>query len=221
VIADPGGNNFFTATPTGEVTLGARFSPFLVNGDSVESVPTSITVGPDGAYYVGEYTGTPYPERSARVYRVVPGGEPEVFADGFTQITGLDFDDQGNMYVLEYSVNSTIDPEAELLGSLVQVSPDGSRRTLVEPGEGLIAPNGLTIGSDGEIYVSNRSVFVGEGQVVRVGHSIAVPETTSAWVVLMLGTLGTGLLLKRKRQSPMACQGNVNSFEPGRKATCA
>ncbi len=157
VIADPGGNNFFTADLTGKVSLGARFSPFSVNGVSVESVPTAITVGPDGAYYVGELTGSPYPEGGARVYRVLPGGEPEVYADGFTQIAGLDFDDEGKLYVLEYSVNSIINPNADLLGSLTQISPDGTRKTLIGAGEGLVAPNGLTIGSDKAIYISNRS----------------------------------------------------------------
>jgi len=212
VIADAGGNNFFTTDLTGEVSLGARFAPFTVDGVSVESVPTSITVGPDNAYYVGEYTGVPYPEGGARVYRVVPGSEPEIFADGFTQITGLDFDDQGNLYVLEYSVNSTIDPAAELLGALTQISPDGSRQTLVAPGEGLIAPNGLTTGSDGSIYVSNRSVFVGEGEVVRIKSSaVPVPETTSVWGALLFGfgTLRICFLSRHKRKLLIEAQSNV------------
>ena len=179
VIADPGGNNFFTANTTGNVSLNSRFAPRSVNGVSVESVPTSITVGPDGAYYLGEYTGAPYPEGGARIYRVLPGEEPEVYADGFTQITGLDFDDEGNLYVLEYSTNSTIDPNAELTGALIQLAPDGTRKTIVGPGEGLVSPNGLAIGPDGAIYVSNNSTVIGEGQVVRIERSASVPEPSS------------------------------------------
>lgn len=206
IIADPGGNNFFTADLAGNVTLGARFAPRVINGVSVESVPTSITIGPDGAYYVGELTGTPYPEGSARVYRVVPGNEPEIYADGFTQITGLDFDDQGNLYVLEYSVNSLIDPTAELTGALIQVSPDGVRRTVVGAGEGLVAPNGLTISPDGAIYVSNFTTTVGAGQVVRVESSASVPEPSSALGVLAFGVLGISSVLKHKQKQLMEGQ---------------
>jgi hypothetical protein len=197
VIADPGGNNFFTADIAGNVSLGARFAPRVINGVSVESVPTSITIGPDGAYYIGELTGAPYPEGSARVYRVIPGNEPEIYADGFTQITGLDFDDKGNLYVLEYSVNSLIDPTAELIGALIQVSPDGVRRTVVGAGEGLVAPNGLTIGPDGAIYVSNFTTTVGTGQVVRIDPRVSVLEPNNALGVLVIGAIGVGSLLRR------------------------
>ena len=197
VIADPGGNNFFTADIAGNVSLGARFAPRVINGVSVESVPTSITIGSDGAYYIGELTGAPYPEGSARVYRVIPGNEPEIYADGFTQITGLDFDDKGNLYVLEYSVNSLIDPTAELMGALIQVSPDGVRRTVVGAGEGLVAPNGLTIGPDGGIYVSNFTTTVGTGQVVRIDPRVSVPEPNNALGVLVIGAIGVGSLLRR------------------------
>ncbi len=198
VIADPGGNNFFTADLTGNVALENSFPPFDVNGVPVESVPTSITQGPDGAYYVGEFTGAPYPEGGAKVYRVAPGREPEVYSSGFTQITGLEFDSGGNLYVLEYSVNSTNDPNAELLGRITKIAHDGTREILVNPGEGLIAPNGLTIGPDHALYVSNRSTILGEGEVIRVKTLATVPEPSFIGGLLMLGTLGTGLLLKRR-----------------------
>jgi hypothetical protein len=168
VIADAGGNNYFTANSEGKVSLGARFAPSVVNGVAAESVPTSITIGPDGAYYVGEFKGMPYPEGDARIYRVEPGKEPEIYAEGFTQIAGLDFDDEGNLYVLEYSVNSVADRNAKLTGALIEISPNGARKTLIGAGEGLVAPNGLTVGPDDALYVSNNSVVIGEGQVVRI-----------------------------------------------------
>jgi hypothetical protein len=34
--------------------------------------------------------------------------------------------------------------------------------------EGLVAPGGMAIEPDGAIYVSNFSVFAGQGQVVRI-----------------------------------------------------
>jgi hypothetical protein len=57
----------------------------------VQSVPTSVVVGPDGAYYVGELTGAPFPVGGASVWRVVPGQEPTEYATGFTNIIDLGF----------------------------------------------------------------------------------------------------------------------------------
>ena len=57
----------------------------------VETVPTTVVVGPDGAYYVGQLTGFPFPVGGASVYRVAPGGEPEVYASGFTNIIDIGF----------------------------------------------------------------------------------------------------------------------------------
>jgi hypothetical protein len=53
----------------------------------MQAVPTSVVKGPDGAYYVGQLTGFPFPVGGANVFRVVPGHDPEVFAGGFTYIT--------------------------------------------------------------------------------------------------------------------------------------
>jgi hypothetical protein len=199
VIADPGGNNFFSVDFAGNVSLEARFSARIIDGVLVEPVPTSITVGPDGAYYVGEFSGIPYPENSARVYRILPGGEPEVYLDGFTQIIGLDFDPEGNLYVLEYSVNSILDFTAELAGAVTQISSDGTRRTIIGPGEGLVAPNGLTVGPDGALYISNYSNTIGTGQVVRLNLKVtaSVPEPSSVLAVLAVGALS--IVLQRRK----------------------
>ena len=40
---------------------------------AVQSVPTSVIVGPDGALYVGELTGVPFRAGTARVWRVAAG----------------------------------------------------------------------------------------------------------------------------------------------------
>lgn len=55
-------------------TLGvfpARPNP-LPGPPFYQSVPTSIAVGPDGALYVGELTGFPYPGGAAEVFRLDP-----------------------------------------------------------------------------------------------------------------------------------------------------
>ena len=67
----------------------------------MQAVPTGMVRGPDGALYVGQLTGFPFPVGGANVYRIVRGGEPEVYASGFTTITDIGFDERGRLYVLQ------------------------------------------------------------------------------------------------------------------------
>ena len=163
----------------------------------IESVPTGVTIGPDGALYVSELTGFPIPVGAARIYRVGADGETTVVADGFTQLTDLAFDAQGNLYALQFAN----DPywKGNLDGSVIQIAPDGTRTTLVS-GNGLEAATALTVGPDGAIYVSNKGASAGVGQVLRIENTEAVPEPTSALGVLAFGALGVGSFLKRKRK---------------------
>lgn len=125
-----------------------------------ETVPTSIAVGPDRAYYVGHLAGFPVVAGAANVYRVVTGSPPEVFLTGFTFIISLAFDAPGNLYVLQH-----LDGPGIPTGSLVKVAPDGTRTPLIA---GLTRPTGLAIGPDGAIYLSHRGTSVGTGEVLRV-----------------------------------------------------
>lgn len=125
-----------------------------------ETVPTSIAVGPDGAYYVGHLAGFPVVAGAANIYRVVDGAAPDVFLTGFTFIVSLAFDAIGNLYVLQH-----LDGPGITTGSLVRVATDGSRTTLIA---GLIRPTGLAIGPDGAIYLSHRGISVGTGEVLRI-----------------------------------------------------
>jgi hypothetical protein len=145
--------------PTGPAcpTLPADYPATLPK----ETVPTSITVGPDGAYYVGHLAGFPVVIGAANVYRIVPGEAPEVFLSGFTFIIGLAFDVTGNLYVLQHVDGAGM----TATGSLVRVAPDGSRTTLIA---GLTRPTGLAIGPDGSIYISHRGTSVGTGEVLRI-----------------------------------------------------
>jgi sugar lactone lactonase YvrE len=132
----------------------------------MQSVPNAVTMGPDGAYYVGELTGFPFPVGGARVYRVVPGSAPEIFAEGFTNIIDLAFDPDGHLYVLEIAANGLL--SGDITGALIRVESDGSLTPITVDGLGLVAPAGLAIGSNGDIYVSNFGIFAGGGEVVRI-----------------------------------------------------
>jgi hypothetical protein len=75
-----------------------------------EAVATSVAVGPDGAYYVGELKGFPAPTNRSRVWRIEPGtrhaecgSSPScsVVARGFTSIVDLSFGRDGTLHVVE------------------------------------------------------------------------------------------------------------------------
>ncbi|NMG18501.1 ScyD/ScyE family protein [Brasilonema bromeliae] len=161
----------------------------------IQSVPTGAAFGPDGALYVSEYTGFPFPVGKARIFRVGSNGEVTVYADGFTQLSDLEFDAQGNLYTIQYS-NA---PQWLGVGdaSLIQISPDGTRTTLLS-GNGLESATALTVGPDGAVYVSSKGDRPGVGQVLRVDPKAKVPEPSVVVGAVAFGVLGLSTLHKRK-----------------------
>ncbi|RUS97411.1 hypothetical protein DSM106972_085140 [Dulcicalothrix desertica PCC 7102] len=166
----------------------------------VQSVPTGAAIGLDGALYVGEYLGFPYPEGEARIFRIGEDNQPQVFADGFTHITDLTFDKNGNLLVLQFSDQAQWKGDLQNLpGSLIQLAPDGTRTTLVAAGEGLASADGITIGPDNQIYVTTRGVGLNLGQIVRVERT-RIPEPSSMLGLLVVSAIGGSAMLKRKHR---------------------
>jgi len=135
------------------------------SGLSIQSVPTDVIKGADGVYYVCEFTGFPFPEGDAKIYRIDASGKLEVFADGFTQLIDMAFDADGNLYVLQHMNQSGWKGKPD--GALIKITPNGERKTLIE-GDGLESPSAFTIGPDGAFYIINRGGNPGSGQIVRV-----------------------------------------------------
>jgi hypothetical protein len=185
VVADAGGNDLLRVGRDGRITVLAVFPirmvlapPFLglPPGTKIpmQAVPDSVVRGPDGAWYVGELTGFPFPKGAARIWRVVPGHKPTIVARGFTNIIDLAFDHRGRLNVLEISRNGLASSDP-LTGALFRIERDGSKTLLASTG--LVNPAGLAIGRDGAFYVSNFGTFPGSdpshslpgtGQVVRI-----------------------------------------------------
>ncbi|NES79688.1 MULTISPECIES: ScyD/ScyE family protein [Okeania] len=192
-IIDAGANDLLSVDLSeNETALEAVFeeiiaiNPFSGLEIPVQSVPTSITNGPDGAFYVGELTGFPFPDDGARIFRVVPGNEPEVYLEGFTQIIDLAFDNQGNLYVLEYAAQSLL--TGNPVGALIQISSDGTRRNI--GGDQLILPTAITVGADNAIYVANNGPFSELGEIIRfksTNEATPVPESSSILGLLIFG----------------------------------
>jgi hypothetical protein len=166
---------------------------------ATQAVPSNVAKGPDGAYYVSQFTGFPFAEGGAKIYRVGADGKSTVFADGFTQLTDLEFDTEGNLYALQYANQSAW--KGDLDGSVIKIAADGTRTTLLS-GNGLESPSALTIGADGAVYVTNRGDRPGLGQVIRIENTKSIPEPDSTFGVLAIAALGVGWL--HKKRSPIS-----------------
>jgi len=202
VVADAGGNDILGVTAGGTIStlavLPARPTPLPFGPPLIESVPTAVALGPDGAYYIGELTGAPYPRGFANVYRFDPlTGDLAVAVSGFTNIVDLTFGPDGGLYVLQLTTNGLASPTGPGPGALFRVDPVTGARALIAS-EGLSFPTGLVFGPDDSLYVSNLSTSPGGGQVLRI---TAVPEP-STFALLGLGLVGLfGYAWRRSRRT--------------------
>ena len=165
-----------------------------------ESVPTAITTGPDGALYVSELNGIPYPAGYSSIYRIsdpnaatsfdgkTPSGVPQVYASGFTAVNGLAFNDStGDMFVLQYTnANAVYDPTiapADLPpDTLIQVKPDGTRVTISGPE--LHLGNYVTVNqATGDVYVAIDNQGPATANSPGTGEILDYKQdpTTGAW----------------------------------------
>ena len=182
LMTDAGANALLRVRADGEISTVAvfhsrgstpprpSFAPVDERGFATiaDAVPTSVVLGPDGAYYVSELTGVPFVDTRANVYRVVPADEPQMFfiqdacVTGFKMILDMAFDDEDNLYVLQHATGAVQRPGP---GVLIRVTPDkgqsgvcaqyqaGTRTTVLS---GLSRPTSVVIGPDGAIYVTNN-----------------------------------------------------------------
>lgn len=137
LVVDAGGNSLHRIDRNGDAELVATFPVELLSTDNFnqlagcppeapycatdgapfipgQSVPTSVVVGPDGDYWVGELKGFPAPTNQSAVYRI-DAGATDVACDGtdarcekvgfdfeFTSIVDLTVGPDGKLYVSEF-----------------------------------------------------------------------------------------------------------------------
>jgi hypothetical protein len=173
VVADAAANDLLSVTATGKISVLAVFpiqyeTLTATNGHTqriaVQSVPTSVAVGRDGALYVGELTGYPFRPGFARIWRVEPGRTATVYATGFSSISAIAFDNRGRLLVLEIDRDGLLDTKAS--GELIRL--DGPKRRTVLETSGLVSPTGVAVAPDGDIYISNNGTSATHGEIVRL-----------------------------------------------------
>jgi hypothetical protein len=169
LVVDAGGNDLLRVAANGEISLLATFPSKFER--PVDSVPTKVVVGPDGAYYVSELSGNPFTPGAANIYRVVPGEAPSVFLSGFKTVIDIAFTENGNLYVLEHSKDTT--PGIGSPGTLKRVelagcatAPNLCPRTIVRMG--LRRPTSIALGLAGEVYITVNGLDAGLGEVWRI-----------------------------------------------------
>jgi hypothetical protein len=168
-IADAGANAVIRINLDTSINTVAVFPNTIVPSPfggtiPMQAVPTTVTFGPGGNLFVGQLTGFPFPAGAANIFQVPgAGGSPTVVASGFTNI--IDFALASNLtaFVLEHDANGLFAPGDA--GRLVRVNPNGTQSVITTS---LVRPGGIAIGPDGALYITNRSVSNGTGEVVRI-----------------------------------------------------
>jgi hypothetical protein len=106
LVADAAGNSLLVVDQKGSIDWVATFP----EQDGAQAVPTSVAIGSDGAYYVGELTGFPFPTGISRVWRIEPGTRHaacgtssacSIVVTGRTAIIDLQFGPDGRLYVAQ------------------------------------------------------------------------------------------------------------------------
>jgi hypothetical protein len=111
-------------------------------------VPTALAY--HGNFYLGNLGTFPQDAGSSNIWKVTPSGNIKRDVTGFNMVLGLAFDRRNRMYVLEASAAPAPTPGT---GRITRVSSNGKQRTVIA--DGLFLPTGMTLGPDGNLYVSN------------------------------------------------------------------
>ena len=200
LVSDAANNDLLRVWPNGKTKTVARLKPRTVKVPAglgpdappagtpfvAEAVATSVTVGSDGYWYVGELRGFPATPGTSEIWRIKPGsigavcdpvkpnkGNCQRYADGYTSIVDLAGGPHGTLAVVELARDSWLAFESggSTIGALFLQYPGkhhraGYKRELVR-GQ-LNLPGGAAFNRWGGLYVS-APVF-GPGAVYKVKY---------------------------------------------------
>lgn len=193
LVADAAGNDIIRVTPAGDAWTVARFGVRLVSTDHLsepglppalpaEAVPTTVTIGPDGAIYVGQLMGFPFRPGTSNIWRIEPDAtgaectvgvvddDCSVYLEGFTAIQDIAFDpNNGRLYVYELAEAGVLAFEEGFetgqFPPAVLWEVKRNRRTELAAGQ-LSEPGGVAVARNGKVYVTD-GVFT-SGRLLRV-----------------------------------------------------
>lgn len=200
LVVDAGGNDLLRVDRQGNVDALAVFPDELVSTANIkelagcpdgppfcglpdlipaQAVPTSVAIGPDGYYYVGELKGFPAPTGESRIWRVAPdassaqcGSSPDcvvVFDGGFTSIIDLTFGPDGLLYVAELDEASwaAVEIFQAPTGGTINAC-DVAAQACNEVASGIPILTAITFGKDGAQWATRNALIPGQAEVFQV-----------------------------------------------------
>jgi hypothetical protein len=167
LVADAGGNTVLRVGHRG-IRVVNVFPNVLTQGIPMQAVPTGVVRGPDGAIYVSQLTGFPFPIGGARIFRIDPRtGVVKTYARGFTMAMDLAFGPDGTLYVLEIDHDTILGGSTD--GAIFAVPPGGGTpQQIALPAGTLTEPGGLAVAGRRTLVISNHAREAGDGQVLEV-----------------------------------------------------
>ena len=176
-ISDAGGNSVLTAFGPHLRTLSVFPdtpgvpNPF-VPGETVDmqAVPTGIVEGPDGAYYMSQLTGFPFPAGGASVYRINPRtGAVQASSPAASRTSWTSRSTSTARSTCSRSTPTGCSSRPAF-GSITAISKRGVRSVIVPPDGTLTEPGGIAVGKHGDLFVTNFARSPDEGQVLRISR---------------------------------------------------
>jgi hypothetical protein len=190
LVSDAAANDLLKVRWDGSITTIARLKPRLVEvpegfpptdpegnplppaGTPIlsEDVATSVTVGADGFYYVGELRGFPATPGTSQIWRINPHAKGAVcdpehpyrgackrYVDGLTSIVDLGADRWGNIYAVSLSKQSwfafELGLEGSEIGAVYKISKHGHTKHVRELAKNqLVSPGGVDVSAWGTVY---------------------------------------------------------------------
>ncbi len=156
---EPNHGELVKVTPGGNITRVIDIS-----ASQGHIVPTALSY--HGNFYIGNLFTFPIPGAASAIYKITPSGQIKVDVAGLNTVLGLVFDHHDRMYVLEMTVGAPFPTPGT--GRVLRVEPSGSTTVIAS---GLSLPTGMTLGPDGNLYVSNwgfSPAAIGGGQVLKI-----------------------------------------------------
>lgn len=205
-VTDAAGNSLVKANSANQVSLVHLFPNKIVNTPtnappgtplqvSAQTVPTGLTIGPDGALYIAQLSGFPFAPGSADVFRYDfvnnVNNQVTTFASGFSNLVDIAAGPDNSLYLLQYRNDFWASPS----GSILKLGLDGSVDTLFSD---LVNPTALAVAPDGTIYVTNNGNGV-NGELLQL-KSQPVPAP--------LPIFGLGLAWTQARRLRRRCGGS-------------
>jgi hypothetical protein len=178
-VVDAGANTLNDVHPDGTVAILA----YVPNNVTSDSTPTCVTMGPDGALYIGTLSlvDSAVFGPSAKVYRVDPAtltGGPDVpvlgpaneWATGLWPVNGCAFGPDGSFYASELFTSVSMGPGGPQPagGDVVKIPFDSPATHVSLTGGTLPLAGGVAVARDGTVYAVGLTAFAPTGFVARL-----------------------------------------------------